>query len=649
MDTEQAPATDAYGFDTQPDEPTQQTQQDSQSQPPPDDHLWGYLIPHNPTLIRCDFFKIQARYRVGRRAVDNDLVFPGTKISNNHAIIHWDGTEGPSSRVTVTDLSSNGTYIGGVKVGRNQTAILKDGVEICFGSPHTQLRNNGLEDYRFTFRNLAQKKAEMGIYQFYDIDADIGSGSFATVKRAIHRASGTWYAVKIIQRKHRQDSQNEAFARETTVMEQLKHPNIVMMKDTFFEEDGCINIVMELMDGGDLLQYILDNEGLTEYHTQQIAYQISDALAYIHAIGIAHRDLKPENVLLTRVSSPDEVPIAKVADFGLAKIVSSMTMLKTMCGTPSYLAPEVVKGDAEGYSVQVDSWSVGVIVFSAITNASPFLEDESMDIRTRIMTRQVDWNLLREPPKHLDTGVSELCQRFIRDLLVTDPNDRLAMRDAPSHEWFNARNGFTPLYGYAQDHLAEAPQPSQSQSQSQASAFDFGSQQSASSNQGYAQQQQPVFVQAQAFGQQQAAFGQQTAVAGSAPRVSEDVSMLTTGAGGQGSTTEGGAADEEVGETDAEGGGGGDEGEDEQDGEGADAVMAGASTATIMGGPTVLSAPGTAARKRIRAELSEDAVMASPVKRGRTNEDADEAESADANPLDMAAPAPRSRRTRKMA
>ena len=81
----------------------------------------------------------------------------------------------------------------------------------------------------------------MGIYQFYDIDADIGSGSFATVKRAIHRASGTWYAVKIIQRKHRQDSQNEAFARETTVMEQLKHPNIVMMKDTFFEEDGCIS------------------------------------------------------------------------------------------------------------------------------------------------------------------------------------------------------------------------------------------------------------------------------------------------------------------------------------------------------------------------------------------------------------------------
>ena len=109
---------------------------------------------------------------------------------------------------------------------------------------------------------------------------------------------------------------------------------------------------------------------------------------------------------------------------------------------------------------------------------------------------------------------------------------------------------------------------------------------------------------------------------------------------------EGGARDAA---RDAEGGGGGDEGEDEQGGEGADAVMAGASTATIMGGPTVLSAPGTAARKRIRAELSEDAVMASPVKRGRTNEDADEAESADANPLDMAAPAPRSRRTRKLA
>ncbi|KAL1741159.1 kinase-like domain-containing protein [Schizophyllum fasciatum] len=632
MNAQQAPGVPAYAPnadpDTQPDEPTQQTQQDSQesSQPGADDHLWGYLRPHNPRLARVDFWKIQSRYRLGRRANDNDLVFPGTKISQNHAIIHWDGNEGRKSTVTVTDLSSNGTYVAGTKIGKNQTAILKDGVEICFGSPLPQTRNEGLEDYRFTFRNLTVRPDTRGLHAFYDIDGEIGSGSFATVKRAMHRATGTWYAVKVIQRKHREHSQKDLFVRECAVMEQLKHPNIVEMKDTFFEDDGGINIVMELMSGGDLLKYILDSGGLTEWGTQQIAYQISDALAYIHTLGIAHRDLKPENVLLTN----DNPPKAKVADFGLAKIVDSLTMLKTMCGTPSYLAPEVVINGEAGYSVLVDSWSVGVIIFSALTNSSPFLEDSTMELRQRIMTRQVDWQQLQEVPQHQDGGISPLCQRFINELLQFDPANRLSMQNAPRHEWFDPRNGFEPTYGWAHDHLADAPQPSQSQS-----AYEFSQDPS-----------QPA-----------------AAAAGSAPGVSPDVSMLTAGAGGQASTTEGGADGEvaEAAETDAEGEGGGEEGEGEQANGGddgdtaeADAVMAGASTATVLGaaGPS----SGAGARKRAYAELDEDTVMASPVKRGRTaEEDASEAPDAEperagpSDPLEMAAPAARTRRPRKAA
>lgn len=453
-----------YAGDTQPDEPTQQTQADSQDvkQPPPDDHLWGYLLPHNPHLARVDFWKIRARYRIGRRETDNDCVFPGSKISNCHAVVHWDGVEGKDSTVIVTDLSSNGTYVSGAKIGKNQTAILQDGQEICFGSPMAQMRNGGLEDYRFVFRNLTIERPSGGLYAYYDIGQEIGAGSFATVKRAMHRATGKWYAVKIIQKKHRQEAEKEQVVRETSVMEQLSHPNIVLMQDTFFEDDGGINIVMEMMHGGDLLAYILHNGGLTEWATQQIAYQISDALAYIHSIGIAHRDLKPENILLT----DDPTPIAKVADFGLAKIVDSMTMLKTMCGTPSYLAPEVVIGAPNGYSLRVDSWSVGVIIFSALTNASPFIEESHLEIRARIQMRQVDWNLLQECPKQRE-GISPLCHRFISELLQNDPVARLGMQDAPQHEWFNPKNGFDPVYGWAAEHLANAPHPSQSSSQSQ--------------------------------------------------------------------------------------------------------------------------------------------------------------------------------------
>ena len=154
---------------------------------------------------------------------------------------------------------------------------------------------------------------------------------------------------------------------------------------------------------------------------------------YVHALGIAHRDLKPENVLLT----DDNPPVVKVADFGLAKVIDSMTMLRvrvataelqrrgvdvnvlrgqTMCGTPAYLAPEVVNQTPgqEGYDQSVDSWSVGVIVFAMyahyrispgvlsnvcyrLTMTTPFGdEDVEQDVKTRVSTRKVQWNYLTE-------------------------------------------------------------------------------------------------------------------------------------------------------------------------------------------------------------------------------------------------------------
>ncbi|TFK54570.1 Pkinase-domain-containing protein [Heliocybe sulcata] len=423
-------------------EATQSTQAASQSQPQnsqADEHIWGFLQPCNPVLRRIDMWKAKPLYQFGRNAAVgvNAVVFPGLKISNIHCTIEWDGMEDPRSVVTVHDKSSNGTFINGRRIGKGQYGILRDGNEIAFGTPTPQ--ENPMDDYRFLFRLTAGGPPATGFYKEYDIGLQLGKGTFASVYKAIHKESGQWYAVKIIDlakvknpveadENGKPKSRSQSFAREIMILESLQHKNICQLKEAFFQtEYQSINLVLELVEGGDLLDHILSRGGLMEDEAQHIAYQMCDALAYIHSRGIAHRDLKPENVLLTR----DVPPVVKVADFGLAKAVDSLTMLRTMCGTPSYLAPEVVSQTAnqEGYHQIVDSWSVGVIVFSMVTNSSPFLEDENLDIMHRILQRQIDWKTLH------GANVSQLAIDFVTKLLEINPDHRMTLDAARFHPW----------------------------------------------------------------------------------------------------------------------------------------------------------------------------------------------------------------------
>ncbi|KIM40164.1 hypothetical protein M413DRAFT_413516 [Hebeloma cylindrosporum] len=428
---------------------TQSTQEASQPDPISlDAHLWGYLQPCSAALTRIDFWKIHPRYTIGRNTEINQVVLPGPKVSNQHCVITWDGKDSRSSTVVVLDLSSNGTFINGEKIGKNQTRILNEGNEIAFGTFVPQSHNGGLEDYRFVYRHMAAGLPEGGLYAKYDVGNDLGKGSFATVRRAVHRETGKWFAVKMIEpskaTKHGRSTKTSTFAREISIMEKLEHPNICKFVEVFVQDDNSINLVLELIEGGDLLEHILKSGGLCEVDACDITYQICDALAYIHSKGITHRDLKPENVLLTT----HKPPIVKVADFGLAKVVDSLTMLRTMCGTPSYLAPEVVKQEnREGYDNLVDSWSVGVIVFSMLTNSGPFIEDENEEVRTRIIKRTIDWKTLE------NKAVSQDAFRFVRQLLVEDPLRRLSLTNALRHPWLRDH---VPFHKLDNDELGDA-------------------------------------------------------------------------------------------------------------------------------------------------------------------------------------------------
>lgn len=415
-------------------EETQQATQstDHSSQPDASDtnaHLWGFLQPCNTMLRRIDFWKVQPTVQVGR-APDNNIVLPGGRVSNKHCRITWDGKETKGSAVTVLDISSNGTWINNTKIGKDQTAVLKEGQEIAFGSPFPQ--PGEVEDYRFIYRHTASVRPKGGLHAQYDISHELGKGSFATVMKAVSRSTGQWYAIKIIE-EHKVkrvtaavNTNEVAFAREISILEKLHHRNVCQMKEAFFE-NNCINLVLEFVDGGDLLDFIMKEGPLQEPMSKHIMAQVCDALAYIHSKGIAHRDLKPENVLLTS----EYPPTVKVADFGLAKVVDGETFLRTMCGTPAYLAPEVVsQQDQEGYDHLVDSWSAGVILFCMFTSSSPFIEDENQrDMKIRIAGRTINWGFIDQ------MDLSPEAMSFIESLLAHDPRDRMSLATARSHAW----------------------------------------------------------------------------------------------------------------------------------------------------------------------------------------------------------------------
>ncbi|KAL5507638.1 hypothetical protein ACEPAH_7094 [Sanghuangporus vaninii] len=422
----QSPYDDA-GFDpyavSQFEQQTQQTQQASQSQVVPeawDDTLWGILTPFHHLLPRIFFKKERTSVSIGR-GHENDVALKSLKISNRHCVLTWDGTR----NVLVRDTSSNGTWINGSRIGRGMTAMLQEGNEIIFG-PYSQAMTP--DNHRYIFRYLADGLPQGGVHKYYDIGTEIGHGSFATVYRAVGREDGQLYAIKMISRNRlrtNSESASNVFLKEIAILEPLRHPNICQLKATFQETDSIV-LVLEYVGGGDLLDYIISRGGLSEGEARRLTFQLCKALKYIHARSIAHRDLKPENILMTK----DDPPNLKLADFGLAKAVDSVTQFRTMCGTPIYLAPEVILRDSrETYSHKVDSWSVGVIVFAMIANAQPFLDDDASVIAIRFRRRYIDWPLVESH------NISPDCRNFLDVLLEENPAERLSCTDALRHPW----------------------------------------------------------------------------------------------------------------------------------------------------------------------------------------------------------------------
>eukprot|EP01091_Cochliopodium_minus_P019036 TRINITY_DN786_c0_g1_i1.p1 TRINITY_DN786_c0_g1~~TRINITY_DN786_c0_g1_i1.p1 ORF type:complete len:477 (-),score=152.34 TRINITY_DN786_c0_g1_i1:100-1530(-) len=267
-------------------------------------------------------------------------------------------------------------------------------------------------------------KGKENVRDIYDFGEELGRGAFAVVRYATHKKSKRRYAVKIIDKKNLGESHAVSLKREIDIMEKVAHPNIIKLKHVFENEKKYVYLIMELVTGGELFDRIVDKSQYGEKDAAILTRKMVDALRYLHSKGIAHRDLKPENILLANQLSDTDV---KLADFGLSRMIDESTMMKTACGTPTYVAPEVLK--ATGYGPEVDMWSIGVITYILLCGFPPFYGDTIPEMFEQIMSGTFDY-----PEEYWDT-ISENAKDFINKLLKVNPKDRLSAEKALEHPW----------------------------------------------------------------------------------------------------------------------------------------------------------------------------------------------------------------------
>ena len=209
-------------------------------------------------------------------------------------------------------------------------------------------------------------------------------------------------------------------------MSDVTHKNVIKLYE-IYDEPKHMHLVMELVTGGELFDRIVKKSSYTEFEAAVTIRTLCEALSYLHAKNIVHRDLKPENILYA--SEADDADI-KVADFGLARVVSGKDMMKTACGTPGYVAPEILKN--QGYdSGAVDLWSAGVILYILLCGFPPFYEEELPALFEQILQARYDfpspwWDKISKPAKDLVNG-----------LLTIDPKKRLTADQVLKDPWIN--------------------------------------------------------------------------------------------------------------------------------------------------------------------------------------------------------------------
>ncbi|GCC19533.1 serine/threonine-protein kinase DCLK3-like [Chiloscyllium punctatum] len=268
-----------------------------------------------------------------------------------------------------------------------------------------------------------QSQPRREIEHYYEIGRTIGDGNFALVKECRLRNTEYEYAVKIID-KSKLKGKEVMIENEIAIVRSLSHPHIVRFIEEF-ETEGEIYLIMEYIHGGDLFDAITDSVKFTENNAALMMDNLCDALAYIHRKNIVHRDLKPENLLVQHKA--DGSPVLKLADFGLALKVTSPIF--TVCGTPTYVAPEILS--EKGYGFEVDMWATGVILYILLCGFPPFRSLERDQEELFEMIQLGEYEFLSPYWDSISDGAKDLVSK----LLVVNPRNRYTAQQVLKHAW----------------------------------------------------------------------------------------------------------------------------------------------------------------------------------------------------------------------
>ncbi|CAL8337005.1 unnamed protein product [Lota lota] len=272
----------------------------------------------------------------------------------------------------------------------------------------------------------------------YEFLETLGKGTYGKVKKAKER-SGRMVAIKSIRKDKIKDEQDLIhIRREIEIMSSLSHPHIITIYEVFENKDKIV-IVMEYASRGDLYDYICETQKISEREARHFFRQIVSAVHYCHQNGIVHRDLKLENILL------DGNGNIKIADFGLSNLYHGDEYLQTFCGSPLYASPEIVNGRPYR-GPEVDTWSLGVLLYTLVHGAMPFDGNNHTTL-----VQQISTGNYRKP-----TRPSDACG-LIRWMLMVNPDRRATVEEIARHWWLN--------WGYPQPLLADFKKVEQAPSQ----------------------------------------------------------------------------------------------------------------------------------------------------------------------------------------
>lgn len=267
-----------------------------------------------------------------------------------------------------------------------------------------------------------QKRYPSNLLKKYDVLASIGDGNYSTVKKCMNRLTGEYLALKIVENSKVEEKDSNK-GDEVAILKQMDHPNIIPVVEDFTSDIG-IFLLMELAQG-DLFDLVSSGKKYSERDTSGMLHNIASALVYLHKRSIVHRDVKPENLLV--FAYEDGTKALKLGDFGLATALTGP--LFTICGTPTYVAPEIIL--QTGYGLEVDIWAAGVIMYILLFGSPPFnsQSNNQEEVFDLIISCQLKISL--------QNGVSRTARQLLHGMLSHNKTQRLTAAQVLGHPFLS--------------------------------------------------------------------------------------------------------------------------------------------------------------------------------------------------------------------